>query len=119
MPWKVGTVMSQREEFVVLAQSEGVNMSELCLRSGISRKTGYKWLRRWLEGGERSLEDLPKRPHNSPNHTSAEMEQMVIDLRRSSPPKEDTCWPGCSRTEGTAVCRPRAPSRPSSGDMDL
>ena len=44
-------VMSQREEFMTLAQSEGVNMSELCLRSGISRKTGYKWLRRWLEGG--------------------------------------------------------------------
>ena len=36
MPWKVGA-MSQREEFVALAQSEGVNMSELCLRSGISR----------------------------------------------------------------------------------
>ena len=46
MPWKVGTVMSQREEFVVLAQSEGVNMSQLCMYTGISRKTGYKWLRR-------------------------------------------------------------------------
>ena len=42
MPWKVASAMSQREEFVALAQSEGVNMSELCLRSGISRKTGYK-----------------------------------------------------------------------------
>ena len=46
MPWKVASAMSQREEFIALAQSEGVNMSELCLRSGISRKTGYKWLRR-------------------------------------------------------------------------
>ena len=50
MPWKVASAMSQREEFVALAQCEGVNMSELCLRSGISRKTGYKWLRRYLEG---------------------------------------------------------------------
>ncbi len=87
MPWKVGTVMSQREEFVVLAQSEGVNMSELCLRSGISRKTGYKWLRRYLEGGKGSLEDLSKCPHHSPNRTSADMEQLVIDLRREFPTK--------------------------------
>ena len=61
MPWRVETVMSQRKEFVALAQSEGVSMSELCLRSGISRKTGYKWLRRHLEGGKQSLDDLPKR----------------------------------------------------------
>ena len=69
MPWKVASAMSQREEFVALAQSEGVNMSELCLRSGISRKTGYKWLSRYLEAGEQSLDDLPKRPHHSPNRT--------------------------------------------------
>ena len=69
MPWKVETVMSQRKEFVTLAQSEEVNMSELCLRIGISRKTGYKWLRRYLEAGEQSLQDLSKRPHRSPNRT--------------------------------------------------
>ena len=87
MPWKVASAMSQREEFVALAHSEGVNMSELCLRSGISRKTGYKWLRRYLEGGEQSLDDLPKRPHHSPNRTGAEMEQLVVDLRREHPTK--------------------------------
>ena len=31
MPWRVETVMSQRKEFVALARSEGVIMSELCL----------------------------------------------------------------------------------------
>ena len=87
MPWKVASAMSQREEFVALAQSEGVNMSELCLRSGISRKTGYKWLSRYLEAGEQSLDDLPKRPHHSPNRTGAEMEQLVVDLRREHPTK--------------------------------
>ena len=87
MPWKVASAMSQREEFVALAQSEGVNMSELCLRSGISRKTGYKWLRRYLEGGEQSLDDLPKRPHHSPNRTGTKMEQLVVDLRSEHPTK--------------------------------
>ena len=95
MPWRVETVMSQRkrllcprpgrrlpQEFVALARSEGVIMSELCLRSGISRKTGYKWLRRYLEGGEQRLDDLPKRPHHSPNRTS---DDMRAARRRPSP----------------------------------
>ena len=83
MPWRVETVMSQRKEFVALAQSEGVSMSELCLRSGISRKTGYKWLRRYLEGGKQSLDDLPKRPHHSPNRTSADIVKggVIMDRR--------------------------------------
>ena len=73
MPWRVEPVMSQRKEFVTLAQSEGVNMSELCQRTGVSRKTGYKWLRRYLEGGDQGLHDLSKRPLQSPNRTSQEI----------------------------------------------
>ena len=87
MPWKVETVMSRRKEFVTLAQSEGVNISELCLRIGISRKTGYKWLRRYLEGGDEGLRDLSKRPRQSPSRTSPEIEQLVVDLRREHPTK--------------------------------
>ena len=100
MPWRVETVMSQRKEFVALARSEGVIMSELCLRSGISRKTGYKWLRRYLEGGEQRLDDLPKRPHHSPNRTSDDMEQ-VVDLRREHPTKGVSI----ARTYGPVVAR--------------
>ena len=87
MPWRVEPVMSQRKEFVTLAQSEGVNMSELCQRTGVSRKTGYKWLRRYLEGGDQGLHDLSKRPLQSPNRTSQEIEQLVVDLRREHPTK--------------------------------
>ena len=87
MPWKVDTVMSQRKEFVILAQAEGANMSELCRRSGISRKTGYKWLGRHAEDGEEGLYDLSKRPRHSPNRTSPQMEQAVVALRLEHPTK--------------------------------
>ena len=87
MPWKVEPVMSQRKEFVSLAQADGVNMSELCRRCGISRKTGYKWLSRHREGGDRGLHDLSKRPHESPNRTSEQLEQAVVDLRQEYPTK--------------------------------
>ena len=87
MSWKVDTVMSLRKEFVALAQADGVNMSELCRRTGISRKSGYKWLRRYRQGGEHSLHDLSKRPHSSPNQTSHELEQLIIELRAEHPAK--------------------------------
>ncbi len=47
MPWKVETITSQTKESVIPAQSPGVNMRDLCLRVGTSRKTGYKWPRRF------------------------------------------------------------------------
>ena len=42
MPWQESSVMSLREEFVVLAQHEESNIRALCLRFGISPTTGYK-----------------------------------------------------------------------------
>ena len=87
MPWKVGTPMSLRKEFIALAQSDGVNMSELCRRMEISRKTGYKWLRRYAQAGGQSLHDLPRRPHSSPQQTSREMEELVVALRLTHPTK--------------------------------
>ena len=87
MPWKVETVMSGRKELVTLALSVGANMSELCRRSQISRKTGYKWLRRYRERGDEGLRDLSRQPDRSPNRTKREMEQAVLDLRREHPTK--------------------------------
>ena len=87
MPREVSTVVFRRKEFVTLAQSEGANISELCRRMKISRKTGYKWLNRYVEYGDEGLFDLSKRPHHSPNRTSQEVEQLVVDLRREYPTK--------------------------------
>ena len=41
---------------------KGGNASVTCRRYGISRTTLYQWLRRYLEKGPRSLEDLPRTP---------------------------------------------------------
>jgi transposase-like protein len=40
--------MLLRSEFIHLAELQDANISELCRRFGISRKTGYKWLKRFL-----------------------------------------------------------------------
>jgi len=77
--------MSQRREFVMLAQVEGANMSELCRRFGISRKSGYKWLGRYLAEGEAGLADQPRRPRSSPGQTPAAVEAQVVGLRDTHP----------------------------------
>ena len=85
MPWKEVSKMSQRREFVTLAQAEGTNMRALCRQFGISRTTGYKWVRRFREGNEVGLADLPRRPRHSPFHTPAEIEVTVLTAREAHP----------------------------------
>ena len=85
MAWKDVSVMSQREEFVVLASADGANVSELCRRFGVSRKTGYKWLSRYTTVGTAGLADQSRRPLEPAGRTSAEIEQRVLALRREHP----------------------------------
>jgi transposase-like protein len=47
MVWKARSTMSLKQEFVLFAGQEGANLSALCRRFGIDRKTGRKWLRRY------------------------------------------------------------------------
>jgi transposase InsO family protein len=85
MPWKETTTMSLRAEFIHLAELEGVNLSQLCRRFGISRKTAYKWLKRYREDGERGLADRARRPHRSPQRSAAGTEALVVQVRQAHP----------------------------------
>lgn len=78
MPWKETTVLTQRKEFVQLARQSTIPMRDLCQRFGISRKTGYKWLRRWRAAGDAGLQDRSRRPHHSPQRTPADVEEQVL-----------------------------------------
>lgn len=69
----------QRAEFVTLARKEESNVSELCRRFGISRKTGYKWL------GRGSSEDCSRRPLSTPSRTADHIEAKVVDVRKAHP----------------------------------
>lgn len=83
MPFRVGTLMSLREEFAERASREGANLSALCREYGISRRTGYRWLRR-AQAGE-SLAGRSRRPLHSPRRTAQEVEGRVVALRREHP----------------------------------
>lgn len=84
MPWAEVSIMDRRREFVMLASMEGANVGELCARFGISRETGYKWLRRALSG-EEAFADRSRRPLTSPGRTPAVVEVAVLAVRDAHP----------------------------------
>lgn len=83
MPFKQVKIEATRMQFAVRAASGTESLSELCRQFGVSRPTGRKWRDRYLAGGCLSeLCELSRRPHHSPNRSSPELEQKVVELRR-------------------------------------
>jgi transposase InsO family protein len=85
MPWKSGTIMDSRLDFVRLAEAGGVSVAELCRRFGISRQTGHLYLRRYREAGDAGLADRSRRPLSSPHRSAEAMEQGILTLRKAHP----------------------------------
>ena len=75
--------MSERKRFVDAHLRGDYSIAELCRRFGISRKTGYKWLRRFFDGCE--LVDRSRRPHSSPHAVARWIEEAIVDSRRQRP----------------------------------
>lgn len=82
MPWECRTVEEQRKEFAEAAASCG-NFSALCREYGITRKTGYKWIRRYRQGTQ--LSDQSRRPCSIPGKTPPETERKILLLRAENP----------------------------------
>lgn len=89
MPWKSQSIMEQRREFIGLALLGDVSVAELCRRYGISRQSGFGWLRRYREAGDAELEGRSRRPHSAPKRYDAAVEARIVALRAAHP-----CWGG-------------------------
>ena len=82
MPWKQESVVEQRLRFLLEVRHKEAPISELCRRYEISRKTGYKWLKRYEQAGSiEALQDQTRRPHHSPGRTNSRHEQAVLSVR--------------------------------------
>lgn len=81
MPWRAKDVMQLRIEFVLRAAREEVPFSRVCEEFGISRRTGYRWMKRYREAGSvRGLAEHSRRPHGSPRKTPDGTEERVVAL---------------------------------------
>ena len=77
--------MSLRKDFVLRALAGEETIAALCREFGISRKTGYKWLRRFKDEGVLGLVDRSRRPESSPLETSAELVLEIMAHRQEHP----------------------------------
>ena len=53
MPWRAASPMDQRTQFIADHLRDSLSITELCALYSISRKTGYKWIDRYLRHGAR------------------------------------------------------------------
>lgn len=90
MPWTPISLMSQRLEFIraVLHRSAGLSIRDVCRATGITEKTGHKWLRRYGEGGPAALADrshAPHTPHTPAHQVPPDHVDAIIALRETEP----------------------------------
>src|ERR1051325_5459502 len=83
MPWSETTPMDQKTQFIADYLRKRLSITELCELYGISRKTGYKFIDRYLRLGPQGLEELSRRPVSCPNRTPAHIEQAIVAARQS------------------------------------
>ena len=82
MTWMECNKMSLREEFVLLANKEGCNFSNICRNFSISRPTGYKWLKRYQNKGLKNLVDKPRTRKSIKHKTNIDIEKLILELRK-------------------------------------
>ena len=77
--------MEQRERFIRDHRLALYTMTELSARYGISRKTGYKWLDRFDQGGREGLGDHSRAPHRCPHKITDAVATLICGARRQHP----------------------------------
>ena len=113
MPWDQTSTMDQKRLFIADYLTRSFTIVELCARYGVSRPTGYKWIRRFLNHGYSGLEELPRRPSRCPHRTPDDQVEVILDLRRKHPSwgakkllrilggrRPNTDWPAISTISG-------------------
>ena len=83
MLWEL-SVAEQRYR-AVLEVGIGVPVTEVAERYGVSRQSVHTWLLRYRQEGIAGLEDRSHRVHNHPWRISAEVEELICELRRGHP----------------------------------
>ena len=112
MPWKVTSAMDEKVQMISDLLKKEHTVTEIGEHYDVSRKTVYKWLERYLEGGIKGLEEASRRVHYHPNATAPEIVSQLIDTklkRKDWGPKKivrwlkdhnpEKCWPAVSTAQ--------------------
>lgn len=83
MPWKDDSVEDQKLRFIADAQHPDACFSSVCQAYGISRVTGYKWLRRYQEEGLKGLDERSRARHHQPVEWDEDIRAEALKIRRT------------------------------------
>lgn len=81
MPWRDVKPMDEKILFIADHLREQGDFSALCERYGISRKTGYKWVKRYRADGLEGLAERSRRPHATTGEIPYTIRKAIIELR--------------------------------------
>jgi len=77
--------MEQRVQFIRDWRSARHTIADLCALYDISRKTGYKWIERYIEHGPDGLLERSHAVQTVHNKTAPQVEKAILALRLSHP----------------------------------
>ena len=119
MSWKWTEPMSERRLFIIDHQRGLFSMAALCAQYGVSRKTGYKWVRRFQRGGFEARAILPAHPTISPVRLTTSFGISSLIFERSIRPGDlGKSAISSKRTGPKRIGRPPARSATSSSVLD-
>jgi transposase len=79
------SVAEQRYLAVLAVISDGLSVSQVAEKVGVSRQTLHTWLARYEAQGLDGLADRSHRPVSCPHQMQAAVEAVLLELRRSRP----------------------------------
>ena len=85
MPWKETCHMDERIQFIARVLAGEDEMTALCREYGVSRKTGYKWLGRYISEGAAGLAERSHAPLQHGQAHEVAVVQAVLGLRQRWP----------------------------------
>jgi len=85
MAWKMVLPMEERIRFILAVEQGDYSVAELCRQYGISRKTGYKWIRRYRADGLEGMRERSRRPLHCPHKTSQQWVDRIIQEKLKHP----------------------------------
>jgi transposase len=79
------SVAEQRYQAMLAVISDGLSISQVAEKVSVSRQTLHTWLARYKAQGLEGLVYRSRRPVSRPHQMPAEVEAMLLELRRSRP----------------------------------
>lgn len=85
MPWNETCTMDERHAFIEAWLSKNFSVSELCRRFSVSRKTGYKWIKRFKLEGMNGLSDQSRARLTQSHPVPESVENKILELKYHYP----------------------------------